>query len=168
MSKRDIFDSPALNELPVNASQNSSNISGVTPFLSAEVLTLPSDVEISSHYHSCCRCGSSQNEDTSGSNSSCVTSPVSRRANSRCCVLTLPRKRKLQASPSPGSRKAYIRTGLTGEMEILRVDSASPPKGVTFSTPVSVEKLKSKNKVTRFKIPVKTVVDAEDSQKGKR
>lgn len=80
----------------------------------------------------------------------------------------MPRKRKLHSSPLQNSRKAYIRTGLTGEMEILRVDSASPPKGVTFSTPVSIEKLKSKNKVTRFNLPSKAAeVDSDDRKKGK-
>lgn len=140
-------------------------MSGVTPFLSAEVLTLSQPVETSSTYHTCSHCGSSQTEDTTGeSNTSCHTSPISRRVSSRCCVLTLPRKRKFR-SPSPCSRKAYIRTGLTGEMEILRVHSASPPKGVTFSTPVSLEK-PNKCKVTRFVLPRNTT-DTTDNEKSR-
>lgn len=46
-----------------------------------------------------------------------------------------------------------MKPGLTGEMEILRVESTSPPKGVTFSTPVSNQKSpKPKSKTTRFEL----------------
>lgn len=81
------------------------------------------------------------------------TSPLSRRIPSRLGLYykerEAERKRKYR-SPSPNrSRKTYLRTGLTGEMEILRLDAAN---GVTFSTPVSLEKSR-KVKATRFEIP---------------
>ncbi|KAJ8925194.1 hypothetical protein NQ315_001380 [Exocentrus adspersus] len=67
-----------------------------------------------------------------------------RKIPSRCGLYKLrnerEKKRKCR-SPSPSlPRKTYVKTGLTGEMEILRIDSTSPPKGVTFSTPVSLQK----------------------------
>lgn len=113
-----------------------SNLSGIT-FLSADnILT-----DISS-YHTC-------NSDTPLN-----TSPVSRKIGSRCGMFKVraDRKRKYR-SPSPTNRqtnKAYVRTNLTGEMEVLRVDSTTPPKGVTFSTPVSITKPKNQIKTTRF------------------
>lgn len=133
-----------------------SSLSGVTPFLSAEMLTSICD-EDNSTYKTCSYCGSTQ-QDQSTVDSSCSTSPVSRRMiPNRCCIISVrgERKRKFRSSPSPTNKsKTYIKTGLTGEMEILRVDSASPPKGVTFSTPVSTQKnAKSVIKNTRFQLP---------------
>lgn len=66
-------------------------------------------------------------------------------------------KRKYR-SPSPTKRKAYVRTGLTGEIELLRLDTVTSPKGVTFSTPLSAQKTisKPKQKTTTFDIPYKT------------
>ncbi|RZC42411.1 Pkinase and/or Kinase-like domain containing protein [Asbolus verrucosus] len=122
-----------------------SVLSGVT-FLSAEG---PTSLQITdnSSYHTCT---STQTEDSNN----CVTSPVSRRVNGSYKIRGCDRKRK-QRSPTPENpRKSYIKTGLTGEMEILRVESTSPPKGVTFSTPVSNQKPnKSKLKTTRFELP---------------
>lgn len=140
---------------------NTSAMSGVTPFLSAECINQSSTVESSSLYHTCSHCGSTQPEPNSANVS--YSSPVSRRVPSRCCILTVRgnRKRKFRSSPSPTkANKAYVRTGLTEEMEILRVNSASPPKGVTFSTPVSLTKMnKYKAKNTRFELPNKSIGD---------
>lgn len=130
---------------------NVSSLSGVTPFLSAEALT---NVEESSIYQTCSYCGSLQKEELSAIHS-CIASPVSTRGSSRCGVINVrgERKRKFRSSPSPTKKnKAYLKTGLTGEMEILRIDSASPLNGVTFSTPVSMQK-KTIPKNTRFKLP---------------
>ncbi|CAH1099915.1 unnamed protein product [Psylliodes chrysocephalus] len=118
---------------------NSSVISGIT-YLSADYNT-PSRISESS-YHTC--------QSTQGeiSEVSCTNSPISRKLPNCSQYKTefRDRKRKLR-SPSPqGTRKTYIRTGLTGEIELLRVDS---PKGVTFSTPVSAQKA-AKVKATRF------------------
>lgn len=127
-------------------SNNTSSLSGVTPFLSAEILT---NVDDSSVYKTCSYCGSTQKEEIS-SIESCTASPVTTR--NRCC-LRGERKRKLDSSPSSTNKnKAYLKTGLTGEIEILRVESTSPPKGVTFSTPVSTQK-KTVFKATRFAMP---------------
>nr|CAI5848252.1 unnamed protein product [Callosobruchus analis] len=111
---------------------NCSELSGVS-FLSAEDLT-----NVSSSYQTC------QSQQTS------VSSPVSRKIPSRMQNDSYrERKRKFQ-SPSPTTaRKAYIRTGLTGEIEMIKVNNESPPKGVTFSTPVSAQK---KNKLKIFGI----------------
>jgi serine/threonine protein kinase len=118
-----------------------SALSGVT-YLSAEGASL--QVTETSSYHTC---ASTQDED-----SNCATSPVSRRG---CYKLRGGDRKRKQRSPTPEvARKSYIKTGLTGEMEILRVESTSPPKGVTFSTPVSNQKPnKSKLKTTRFELP---------------
>lgn len=135
------------------SSSNISSLSGVTPFLSAEAL--PNTEDTPSTYQTCSNCGSSQKEEESSALDSCPSSPVSRRAKNRCCVVNVrgERKRKFRSSPSPTNKsKTYLKTGLTGEMEILRVDSASPPKGVTFSTPVSTQK-KTVIKTTRFALP---------------
>lgn len=133
---------------------NVSSLSGVAPFLSAEML--PSICDDNSTYQTCSYCGSTQQDQSTVD--SCSTSPVSRRViPNRCCIISVrgDRKRKFRSSPSPTNKsKAYIKTGLTGEMEILRVDSTSPPKGVTFSTPVSTQKnAKSVIKNTRFQLP---------------
>lgn len=131
---------------------NASSLSGVTPFLSAEVL--PNAEDASSAYQTCSHCSNSQKDEFSAIDS-CTESPVSRREKTRCCVINVrgERKRKFRSSPSPTNKsKTYLRTGLSGEMEILRVDSASPPKGVTFSTPVSTQK-KTVIKSTRFALP---------------
>ncbi|EFA00805.1 Serine/threonine-protein kinase greatwall-like Protein [Tribolium castaneum] len=118
---------------------NSSALSGVT-FLSADGASL--QVTENSSYHTC---ASTNPEDS-------TTSPVSRRG---CYKLRGGDRKRKQRSPSPENpRKSYIRTGLTGEMEILRVDSTNSPKGVTFSTPVSNPKPnKVIIKTTRFEIP---------------
>lgn len=142
------------NKIDFNSSLNASchsSISGITPFLSAEVLP---NTEDSSVYKTCSYCGSYQKEELS-TNDSCSASPISRRVLSRCCVVNIrgDRKRKFRSSPSPTKKnKTYLKTGLTGEMEILRVDSTSPLKGVTFSTPVSTQK-KPVVKSTRFALP---------------
>ncbi|XP_017776553.1 PREDICTED: serine/threonine-protein kinase greatwall [Nicrophorus vespilloides] len=145
---------------------NMSALSGIMPFHSAEAITPSLITDTSSQYHTCSYCGSTQQDITETSNISCSTSPVSRRVPSRCCIMTFrgDRKRKYR-SPSPNKlRKAYVRTGLTGEMEILRVDSVSPPKGVTFSTPVSTQKPnKYKIKATRFELPKNSTID-DDKQ----
>lgn len=132
-----------------------SNISGVTPFQSTENnLDATSDTN---SYYTCTNCGNSHIEQSVNSNMSCATSPVSTRAQQRCYALNIrnDRKRKFR-SPSPTNRKTYVRTGLTGEMEILRVTTSTPPNGINFSTPVSIEKInKAKLKSTRFELPSK-------------
>ncbi|ENN73510.1 serine/threonine-protein kinase greatwall [Dendroctonus ponderosae] len=139
-----------------------TGVSGVH-FLSADNHTpqTSTDCSTSSTYFTC-----SSNTQTSSlkTDDSCQasdvidnsTSPLSRRIPSRLGLYykerEAERKRKYR-SPSPNrSRKTYLRTGLTGEMEILRLDAASLPNGVTFSTPVSIEKSR-KVKSTRFEIP---------------
>lgn len=138
---------------------STSALSGITPFLSAEMILPHTTDDANSLYHTCSHCGSTQRDQSCTTNDSCSTSPVSRRIPNRCCILTIrgERKRKFRSSPSPTKmNKAYVKTGLTGEMEILRVESASPPKGVTFSTPVSCQKNnKYKMKNTRFELPNK-------------
>ncbi|KAF5294600.1 hypothetical protein FQA39_LY13359 [Lamprigera yunnana] len=125
--------------------QENSSLSGIMPFLSAEILP----VELSSSYYTCSNCGSLE-EQIENSDLSCTNSPISRRTN-RCCQFTLKedRKRKYQCG-SPKIHKTYIHTGLTGE--ILRLKTETPIKGVTFSTPVSDKKF-SRTKVTRFGFP---------------
>ncbi|XP_060534562.1 serine/threonine-protein kinase greatwall [Cylas formicarius] len=95
---------------------------------------------------------SSLHLDDNGADNANVSSPLSRKIPSRLGLYYKgrdERKRKCR-SPSPNrSTKTYVKTGLTGEMEILRIDSVSPPKGVTFSTPVSINK-NAKVKSTRF------------------
>ncbi|KAI4471625.1 s-adenosylmethionine-dependent methyltransferase related [Holotrichia oblita] len=106
-----------------------NNISGIAPFQSAEAFTPLLDTETSSYY-TCLHCGNSK----------------------RCCVVATRNKRKYR-SPSPTKRKTYVRTGLTGEIEMLRLNIVSSPKGVTFSTPLSEEKInKMKHKTTTFDI----------------
>lgn len=129
-----------------NDSCTISNISGVMPFQSAE-----QNLEVSaesSSYYTCTNCGDSHLEESLNTNNSCSKSPVSRRVQP---TGRNERKRKFR-SPSPKGCKMYVRTGLTGEIEVLRVES--PVNGMTFSTPVSVEK-KSKLKIknTRFALP---------------
>ncbi|KAK9732119.1 Protein kinase domain [Popillia japonica] len=124
-----------------------NNISGVAPFHSAEAFTPLLDTETSSYY-TCLHCGSTQTDVTDDN----MTSPVSRKIPNRCCVVTTRNKRKYR-SPSPTKRKTYVRTGLTGEIEMLRLNIVSSPKGVTFSTPLSGEKInKIKHKTTTFDI----------------
>ncbi|GJQ78943.1 hypothetical protein Trydic_g110 [Trypoxylus dichotomus] len=123
------------------------NISGVAPFHSVEALTPSLNADTSSYY-TCSHCGSTQTDTTDDN----MTSPVSRKIPKRCCVLTTRIKRKYR-SPSPTKRKAYARTGLTGEIEMLRLDLVTSPKGVTFSTPLSGERIK---KTTTFDIPDKS------------
>lgn len=133
---------------------NISSVSGVTPFLSAETVPCSEDGSV---YQTCSQCGSTQTEESSGLYP-CARSPVSR-MQCRCSIINFrsERKRKFRSSPSPTNKnKAYLKTGLTGEIEILRVDSASPPKGVTFSTPVSTQK-KTVMKNTRFVLPKNSI-----------
>lgn len=142
---------------------NMSSLSGVIPFQSAEAIT-PSLVTEASSYHTCNNCGSTPSL-SEGSNTSCPTSPLSRRPNvSRCCILSFrgDRKRK-NRSQSPKARKIYLRTGLTGELEMLRVEPVSPPKGVTFSTPVSTQKTNKYKKNTRFELPKTNQVEPDSA-----
>lgn len=168
------FESPVLQECNSNIStlntklefeENATSLSGVIPFLSAESVSYGTDA---SSYRTCSKCGTLP-ESSLNSDSSCTSSPVTtQRTLNRCCVLTVRgvRKRKFRSS-SPKSRKTYLRTGLTGEMEILKVDSSSPPKGVTFSTPVSAQKpSKYIVKSTRFDLP-KSSTDIKKSPKTK-
>lgn len=122
-------------EFNMSANENTSCLSGVMPFLSAEILP----AESSTSYHTCSYCGST--DEPSSDITSPQNSPVSRRNLNRCCVLTVrgDRKRKQRINASD-SRKAFIQTGLTGEIEILHLNSENPLKGVTFSTPVSIPK----------------------------
>lgn len=139
---------------------NASDLSGVA-YLSAETMPPPDNTESSSLYHTCSYCGSVQSEKDRGPTPNMSCSPVSRRITSRCCIITTrgDRKRKFR-SPSPSkSNKAYVKTSLTGEMEVLRVSSTSSPKGVTFSTPVSTQKPnKHRMKSTRFDLPNKSAL----------
>ncbi|KAK9880756.1 hypothetical protein WA026_013078 [Henosepilachna vigintioctopunctata] len=128
-----------------------NTMSGIT-YLSADGTKLSNFIENSS-YHTC----TSSQEDSTRDSTSNITnistlSPISRRMTNRSGLYTLRGKRK-HRSPSPiNSRKAYVRTGLTGEIEILKLEGTSPLKGgVTFSTPVSTDK--SKTKTTRFELP---------------
>lgn len=131
-----------------------SSVSGVN-YLSAEATLPPDTNDGSSLYQTCTFCGSKMTECNSSSNTSCSLSPVSRKNSNRCCIINrTERKRKFRSFSPEKSSKAYVRTGLTGEMEILRLDSLTSPKGVTFSTPVQrLNKNKAKN--TRFKLPNK-------------
>lgn len=137
----------------IESATASASMSGVMPFLSAECAT-PSILTDSS-YRTCSNCGTTPHNSSGISNSSCPTSPLSHRSLvGRCCILAVRDRKRKNRSKSPKSRKAYLRTGLTGELEILRVESSSPPKGVTFSTPVSNQKFnKFKLKTTRFELP---------------
>lgn len=143
-----------------------ANISGVAPIQHERPLA--DDVESAdstgASFHTCKSCTEAEAEadEKSGKDMGCSDiSPVSTRPQQRCCVLTVrnDRKRKFR-SPSPSRRKTYVRTGLTGEMEVLRVNSPNQnhPQGITFSTPVSAEKRrqsKAKIKATRFELPNK-------------
>ncbi|XP_063915014.1 serine/threonine-protein kinase greatwall [Zophobas morio] len=114
-----------------------SVLSGVA-YLSAEEASL--QVTDTSSYHTC----------TSTQTADSHTSPVSR----RCSKFRAGDRKRKQRSPSTDNPpKSFLKTGLTGEMEILRVDSTSPPKGVTFSTPVSSQKPNKAPKTTRFELP---------------
>lgn len=125
---------------------DSSHMSGITPFLSAEAI--PNN-ESSSYYT--CSCG--EPSEASTTTVSSLVSPVSRRPSSRKSFLSRKRKRQsVSLSPSPNER-VFVRTGLTGDIEALRLEITSPSKGVTFSTPVSSDKPTSKNKNTRFNLP---------------
>lgn len=135
----------------INSSKSHTGLSGVH-FLSAENYTPGENSENSSYY----TCTSSvQVSESNSMADNCNTSPISRKIPSRLGLYykgrETERKRKYR-SPSPNrSRKAYLRTGLTGEMEILKMDQTSP-KGVTFSTPVSSDKM---NKL-KFQLPAKS------------
>ncbi|KAJ8974186.1 hypothetical protein NQ317_004865 [Molorchus minor] len=139
-----------LNSSNINSKlHNCTALSGITYLSATDHHSSASQMNDSS-YHTC--------QSTQGEESECNTSPISRKVSSRCGLYKIrterERKRKYR-SPSPTrSRKAYLKTGLTGEMEILRVDSTSSPKGVTFSTPVPLER-PSKLKSTRFEVAKK-------------
>lgn len=139
-----------LNTTNVENTHDSSHMSGIVPFLSTEGAH---SIDTSSYY----TCSAGEPSDASGSSNmtlaSCHASPVSRRPST-----FLSRKRKRCASslsPSPNER-VFLRTGLTGDIEALRLGVVhSSPSRVTFSTPVSSEKPASgvKIKSTRFIIP---------------
>ncbi|CAG9857604.1 unnamed protein product [Phyllotreta striolata] len=113
---------------------NSSALSGVT-FLSADCES-PSRV---SSYHTC----PSTTQDEASSVGSCISSPVTRKPlNCTYRMNEMRQKKRKFRSESPPGMKAYLKSGLTGEIEILKLDS---PKGVKFSTPVSLEKTKKKS-----------------------
>lgn len=137
--------------------QDCSALSGIT-FLSAGDIT-NLQMTNNSSYHTC---QSTQTEDSVGA--SCSTSPISRKSTGRNSLRNLykldrDRKRKYR-SPSPNlSKKTYLKTGLTGEMEVLRVNSLNSPKGIIFSTPVSAQK-GGKTKTTRFEIPQSNTCEA--------
>lgn len=139
-----------------NKSHDCSALSGIT-YLSAADLNVNNE----SSYHTC------QSTQAEESGLSC-TSPVSRKISSRNSNRSLyrvssQRKRKCR-TPSPNiSRKTYLKTGLTGEIEALRLGNISSPKGVTFSTPVSAQKL-NKPKTTRFELP--QLINNETTRKG--
>ncbi|KAL3284720.1 hypothetical protein HHI36_018868 [Cryptolaemus montrouzieri] len=122
-------------------------------FLSAEGMKFSNALD-SSSYHTC---KSSQNDTTSEisncTNSVSNFSPISRRMTSRCGLYNVRGKRKCRSpSPANNSRKAFLQTGLTGEIEVLKLERTTPLKGgVTFSTPVSTDK--TKMKTTRFELP---------------
>lgn len=141
-----------------DSSKQQIALSGVN-YLSAEFTKNSSETENSS-YHTC-----NSNQEDSTKDASEITnvsefSPISRGIPTRYGLSSMRAKRKLR-SPSPtSSHKAYVKTGLTGEMEILKLDKSSPLQGgVTFSTPVATDK--SKMKTTRFDIPRNTL----DNQK---
>lgn len=130
----------------INNTGKVSSVSGIT-FLSAENIKLPALNDISSYY----TCTSSQEDSTkeisnSTSSTSC-SSPISRRNLANYKGRS---KRKCRSPSVDNAHKAFLRTGLTGEIEVLKLVT-SPMKGITFSTPVSGEKAKKKN--TRFKLP---------------
>ncbi|XP_030765572.1 serine/threonine-protein kinase greatwall [Sitophilus oryzae] len=145
-------------------SKNHTGFSGVD-FLSAEIntpLKLSEKSENSSYYtcessaQSSIPYDESHNSTPGDSIDHSGASPISRKIPSRLGLYykgrETERKRKYR-SPSPNrSKKAYLKTGLTGEMEILRLDAVISPKGVTFSTPVSAQKT-SKSKTARFVVP---------------
>lgn len=149
--------SSGLRERDLNVPNSKTDLSGVMFFSAGEVNT-SSKLADTSSYHSC---ESATLEEKS--TSSCI-SPVSRKIPSRCGLYKQRNDRKRKdRSPSPRTtRKMYVKTGLTGEIEMLRIESVSPPKGVTFSTPVSAQKA-NKIKATRFEIP--TSVNNNDSGK---
>lgn len=140
---------------------NNSEMSGIVPFLSAEVIE---PVDTSSYYT--CSCGE-RTKSPEGMSTSCPTSPVSRRPSSRCCKSFLGRKRKRHSSslsPSPPNHRIFLRTGLTGDIEAMRLEGINSPKGVTFSTPVSHQKPISKLKNTRFTLPVLNKCDSSSTE----
>lgn len=140
-----------------------ANISGVMPISHGddqhEANTVVDDTTGTSSYYSCTTCGNSHVDETSSTMN--TTSPIStRNLQQRCCMLITRNDRKRKArSPSPSahrSSKTYVRTGLTGEMEVLRLNASNINGGLTFSTPVSIEKSsKMKLKSTRFELPAK-------------
>lgn len=130
---------------------DSSEMSGIAAFQSAEAFDFVA-VDTSSYYT--CSCGDRTEHSESENLSLCPTSPISSLPSNKCCKPFLGRKRKRRsASLSPPSNRVFLRTGLTGEIEALRLETATSTKGVTFSTPVSHEKTAPKSKTTRFILP---------------
>lgn len=131
-----------IDSIETNIKKAHTGFSGIH-FLSAENITPLKSVDNTenSSYHTCASSvQNSTKDDNSYQNSDQVnnsnTSPLSRKIPSRLGLYykgrETERKRKYR-SPSPNqSRKRYVRTGLTGEMEIMRIDSTSPPKGRFF------------------------------------
>nr|XP_022900120.1 serine/threonine-protein kinase greatwall [Onthophagus taurus] len=117
--------------------KDSKNISGV------ELLHCSMENQTETTYFSCIN---STQDNSSKNITGNDTSPITSRID---------RKRKQRSPSSPSStQKVYARTGLTGEIEMLRLDTVCSPKGVTFSTPLSTQKLnKLKMKSTRFELP---------------
>lgn len=134
-----------------DSSKQQIALSGVT-YLSAEFLKTSSETD--SSYHTC-----NSTKDTSENITNVSEfSPISRGIPTRYGLSNVRAKRKLR-SPSPSqTHKAYVKTNLTGQMEILKLEKTSPLKGgVTFSTPVQTDKLKMK--ATRFELPDSTQDD---------
>lgn len=141
-----------------NDMHDNSHMSGITPFLSAEAI--PNNTENSSYYT--CSCGEPSEVSTSTTLNSCPSSPVSRNPSNRGYKSFLSRKRKRKSaslSPSPNER-VFLKTGLTGDIEAMRLEASNV---VTFSTPVCSEKPTSKLKNTRFVLPDDSKTDCNES-----
>ncbi|XP_044754695.1 serine/threonine-protein kinase greatwall [Coccinella septempunctata] len=132
-----------------DSSKQQIALSGVN-YLSPEFTKNSTGTECSS-YHTC----NSTKDNSENITNVSEFSPISRGIPTRYGLSNMRAKRKLR-SPSPSnSCKTYVRTGLSGQMEILKLEKTSPMKGgVTFSTPVSTDK--SKMKTTRFELPKST------------
>lgn len=143
---------------------NSSSISGVMPFQSAEEaeLSLSLPAEYSSNYQTCSHC-----ESTQSANSSCLISPVSRRIQSRCCIINRKRKFSNRSPSSPQKDSNQQQPLLPPEVEMLKLKPNNSPKGVTFSTPVSAQKpMWYKLKATRFDLPTSDSAADKSLAKG--
>lgn len=147
--------SKILQDVDINA--DSSEMSGIAAFQSAEGFDLVGVDAVDSSSYYTCSCG---NRTELSENLSLDTSPIIHRPFNKCCKPFLARKRKRRSgSLSPPNQRVFLRTGLTGEIEALRLETASSAKGVTFSTPVSHEKTSANSKTTRFMLP--TTQDSE-------